>query len=264
MEKILFSSFFVLFLFLNFAYANNESFDFHEKESFTAAQNNDYKLSLYHIDEALKIDPHNLGLLQNKGGLLALLERYEDALIEINKVLEIQPNHINTLYNKAKILTYIEKNDEAIFVLEKILHLEPQNDLAKELRTELINNKRISVDGYVQIQIRNSQDQLIGYIETDRVNLFDYHQVKDYLYNLPTKKYLTSNNSEFVLIERDNIENFDTLQNPIVYGVSFVFIENDGIETPALMAGHDGIVVSPGDKIYSSWRIILPVESIRE
>ncbi|NHI03160.1 TPR domain protein, putative component of TonB system [Candidatus Nitrosotalea sp. TS] len=88
------------------------------------------------FEEALGIDPDDLGALSLKGYSLDSLGRYREAIGCFDKVLEQQPNELNISVNKGLALLHLGKYDEAIAYFDKVLEYEPDNLFASEWKKD--------------------------------------------------------------------------------------------------------------------------------
>ena len=107
----------------------------------------------------------------------------------------------------------------------------------------------------VQIQIRDSNENLVGYIETDRVtvqNLQELSVILDSMSkNIENTKIVTIDEKKYQVITGigDAKYTVDTV-------ASMSFITNDG--ESVVFANHDGIPIREGDSVISTWTMIRP------
>jgi len=66
----------------------------------------------------------------HRGGVLLLLERFDEALEDVNEALRIDPNYATAYLGRGRIYNMMEKFDEATIDLKKAIELNPQNTLA--------------------------------------------------------------------------------------------------------------------------------------
>jgi hypothetical protein len=108
---------------------------------------------------------------------------------------------------------------------------------------------------FIQIQIRNSDDSLVGYIETDRITVTNLPQLFDILDDMSTNP----DNTRTVFV--------DDKKYQVVTGVgdakyaadtvaSMSFVTNDG--ESVVFANHDGIPIRAGDSVTSTWTMVRP------
>ena len=107
----------------------------------------------------------------------------------------------------------------------------------------------------IQIQIRDSNDSLVGYIETHRITVTNLDKLSEILDDMSTNpdntKIITIDDKKYQVITGvgDGKYTSDTM-------VSMSLITNDG--ESIVYANHDGIPIRIGDSIISTWTMIRP------
>ena len=107
----------------------------------------------------------------------------------------------------------------------------------------------------IQIQIRDSNDSLVGYIETHRITVTNLDELSkildDMSTNLDNTKIITLDDKKYQVITGvgDAKYTSDTM-------VSMTLITNNG--ESIVSANHDGIPIRIGDSIISTWTMIRP------
>ena len=204
----------------------------------------------------------NVDDLFKKGLEATFKHKYDEAIQYFDKVLEINPKNVDALNNKAAALIKLAKYDEAIQYLDKILEIDPKNAVALSNKKTVINrdipysisqeNKgRLSI--FVQIQIRNSAGQLVGYIESDRIRIPDPELLGIVLDTTTVgKSTFTQNGQNFVRNEISTIGEYDG-DDTVVSKTGYT----QG-ETWLIYADHDGYPLVKGDQTISLWTIIRP------
>lgn len=110
------------------------------------------------IDEALELDPNNLGALEKKGDALFKLGNNDEALLNyekilqispnhvvrsgkplFEKVLEINPNHVFAMNKKGENLLKQDSLDEAILYFDKVLEINPNH-------ADSLSNKGVTLE----------------------------------------------------------------------------------------------------------------------
>jgi tetratricopeptide (TPR) repeat protein len=96
-------------------------------------------LRLY--DKALSIQSNSIDILSNKGMLLIILKRYDEANKVFDKVLSIDPNNVAGLYNKGVALEKIGNTFEANKYYTLALKINPnyKPDLINRISRPSIN-----------------------------------------------------------------------------------------------------------------------------
>ena len=107
----------------------------------------------------------------------------------------------------------------------------------------------------VQIQIRDSNQNLVGYIETDRITVQDLEQLSvildDMSINSENTKILTVDDKKYEVIT--GVGNAEYISETVV---SLSAITNDG--KTIVYANYDGFPVREGDIVITTWTMIRP------
>ncbi len=109
---------------------------------------------------------------------------------------------------------------------------------------------------FVQTQVRNSDGQLVAYLEANKIAILQPEKLDKFLDSKPVTSIVTSGGEDFELIQVDvekHVEESDVISKTVLGTM-----END---TPILLAAsdHDGYPIAPGDTITSIWTVIRPV-----
>lgn len=91
--------------------------------------------------QALKLAPEDLELLNNYAGVLFKLKQYDTALIYLDRALKIQPNNIQLHLTKAQVYFWLHQKEQEIVTYQGILkfapdHLLTLNNLAQIYRDD--------------------------------------------------------------------------------------------------------------------------------
>jgi hypothetical protein len=101
----------------------------------------------------------------------------------------------------------------------------------------------------LQLLIRNSDGNLIAYVEPTIKYISNLHMLHKYLDTMQNKTIITKGGQSFEVIQSVHDEGFDTLAQ---YS-SFIFSYNG---TDVLEFTHDGYIAGPGDTITVSLKVI--------
>jgi len=105
----------------------------------------------------------------------------------------------------------------------------------------------------IQIQIRDSDDSLVGYIETDRITVTNLPQLFDILDDMSTN----SDDTKIIFI--------DDKKYQVITGIGDAKYTSDTTASmslitkagePILFANYDGIPIRTGDSIISTWTMV--------
>ena len=241
---------------------SQEDIDTLFKKGLEAIIRYEYDEAIQYFDKVLEIDPKNVDALNNKGVSLGNLHKYDEAIQYFDKVLEIDPKNVEALNNKAAALIKLAKYDDAIQYFDKVLEIDPKNAIALSNKKIVLNrdvsysvtheNKdRLSV--FVQIQIRNSAGQLVGYIESDRVRIPDLELLYIILDTTTVgKSTFIQNGQSFVRNEISTVGEYDE-EDTVISKTGYV--QGD---TWLFYADHDGYPLVKGDQTIILWTIIRP------
>ncbi|MDA1125301.1 MAG: hypothetical protein O3C04_06645 [Crenarchaeota archaeon] len=187
--------------------------------------------AIIYLDKILEQEPDNLKALNNKAGLLIILEKFEESLNLSNKVLKIDPDRISTLTNKAIALKMLKEYEKSFLTFSKIMVLEPENQAVQKSRANLLSGTpTISTSDskyyvHVLITVRDENGNLVATTESTNAR---------YLPSLFTEKWWEK------LDEQGGIEN--TKDGELFTKTNRLIPETDYIGMPMLqrqMSGYD-------------------------
>ena len=169
---------------------------------------------------------------------------------------------VDALFRKGLEATIKQKYDEAIQYFGKVLEIDPNNAIALSNKKIVLNRdilhsvtqeNKTGLSIFVQIQIRNSAGQLVGYIETDRVEISDLELIGIILDTTTVgKSTFTQNGQNFVRNEISSTGGYDG---------DYTVISKTGYihgDTWLFYADHDGYPLVKGDQNIVLWTIIRP------
>jgi tetratricopeptide (TPR) repeat protein len=101
-------------------------------------QQGDYNYAITELKKALSVTPDFADLRNMLGIAFANKGLKDDAILEFKTALKINPEYLKAHLNLA--LTYYEKSsfEESLRHLEKVIQIDPENELALNLKEELI------------------------------------------------------------------------------------------------------------------------------
>ena len=137
------------------------------------------------------------------------LEEYDNAISYFDKVLEINPNNTIAFNNKAYSYFQQDYIIHSIMEYANTLIIDPSNESAT---TNLVLLKSfipyVESKGFVEITIYNSQNQLIGYLKSDKVKIIDGKDTVDYIKRVFHKKTITHNDEKFETYQFENASTY--------------------------------------------------------
>jgi len=105
----------------------------------------------------------------------------------------------------------------------------------------------------LQLQLRNSEGQLITYIEPTTMLIINIFMVHEFLDTIENKTIIEKDGQMFELIQYESTASFDTTKQIATFGMVYK-------GTFPLLFRHDGYLTSPGDTLYVSWKIIRTIQ----
>ena len=107
----------------------------------------------------------------------------------------------------------------------------------------------------IQIQVRNSDNSLVGYIETDRITVTNLSQLFDILDDMSANP----DNTKTVFVDDKKYQvmtGVGDAKHAADTVASMSFVTNDG--ESVVFANHDGIPIRAGDSVISTWTMVRP------
>ena len=108
-------------------------------------------------------------------------------------------------------------------------------------------------DVSLQLQVRNSEGQLITYIEPTIMFISNIKLVHEFLDTKENKKIIEKDGEKLELIQYEQIFRFD---NTAQYSTLQMRYNNDYV----LLFRHDGYFTSPGDTLDTFWKITRTIQ----
>ena len=89
--------------------------------------NNDFEQALRCYEQAIELEPDEPSHLNNKGGALARLQRYDVALEVYEECLELDPEHLTAKEAKQKLLIKLNQSEDLLDELKSSLDSDPES-----------------------------------------------------------------------------------------------------------------------------------------
>ena len=101
-----------------------------------------YTRAFQFYDEALKLSPGDIRLLNNSGLVLTRLQKKEEALENFQKILKIEPDNENALMNVIIINASLNRLQEAVNLCKKVLEIKQDDPIFLQLLATLYLKSR--------------------------------------------------------------------------------------------------------------------------
>ncbi len=105
----------------------------------------------------------------------------------------------------------------------------------------------------LQLQLRNSDGQLVTYIEPTTMYILNLRMVHEFLDTKENKKIIEKDGEMFEVIEYKQIFRFSTTKQIATLGMWY----QDGF---ILLFRHDAFLTAPGDRMDASWKIVRTIQ----
>jgi len=105
----------------------------------------------------------------------------------------------------------------------------------------------------LQLQLRNSDGQLVTYIEPTTMYIANIEMVHKVLDTKENKQIIEKDGEMFEVIQYEQTVRFDKTAQYATYGMWY----KDGF---ALLFRHDGFLTSPGDTLDVFWKIVRTIQ----
>ena len=105
----------------------------------------------------------------------------------------------------------------------------------------------------LQLQLRNSDGQLITYIEPTTMYIANIEMVHEYLDTKENKKIIEKDGETFEVIKYEQIFRFSETKQIATLGMVYK-------DTFVLSFRHDGYLTAPGDTLDASWKIVRTIQ----
>jgi tetratricopeptide (TPR) repeat protein len=109
-------------------------------------------------DKALKINPNDESVWENKANALGSLDKDEEAIQCYDKALEINPENDYALAMKASHFVTLEKYEEAIQCYDKALEINPENDRVLAMKDQLTKFHESYLSDLQKVKDRNLEN----------------------------------------------------------------------------------------------------------
>jgi tetratricopeptide (TPR) repeat protein len=224
----------------------NNDLDFLMEQAITSLNNLDYESALLYYNEILKQDPNNYSVLNNKGSILLKLERYEEALKIFEKAIEINPKFVEAINNKGITLINLNQKFDALSTFYQAYRIDPENSITiKNMGLIVESMPFLRENGYAKIEIRTSDDQLVGYTQAHRLAV-QYPLAGEWLDNNAKWNPVEINGEELEVVQftRD----FEIKESGL-YALTKLALDEGTFGVEIIEIVHNGFLVKQDDKV---------------
>jgi len=217
------------------------------------------------FDEILSKDPKHVGALIGKGMALKNLQKFEEARNFLDTALELEPDNISAKLERLVVLKHLKDHDEIrgslVEILgpnlEKIEYFDNPSCFSCFGYVPFLHPMRDTDDyiGSVHFEIRDSNDNLVGVVESDLI-WYPAHPIFDNsLSKHPVSRMLEKDGDIYEM--RKFIVNYDVNMdlNEIFLNKLVTHGKIGGVEIIFLVAANMGIAVEEGDHFVAEFEI---------
>ena len=217
------------------------------------------------FDEILSEDPNHVSALMGKGMALKHLQKYEEARNFLDTVLELEPDNAYAIIERLYVLQYLKDHDEigSSLVeilgpnLEKIEYFYNPNCFSCFGYVPFLQPMRDTDDyiGSVHFEMRDSNDNLVGVVESDLI-WYPTHPIFDSsLSKHPVSRTLEKDGNIYEM--RKFIVKYDVNMdlNEIFLNKVTTHGEIGGAKINFLVTTNIGIAVEEGDHFVAEFEI---------
>ena len=216
-------------------------------------------------DEFLRKDPNHVSALIEKGIALKHLQKFEEARNFLDAALKLEPDNIYAKVERLDVLRYLKDHDEirrsSVEILgpnlEKIEYFDNPNCFSCFGYVPFLHPMRDTDDyiGSVHFEMRDSNDNLVGVVESDLI-WYPTHPIFDNsLSKHPVSRTLEKDGNIYEM--RKFIVNYDVNMdlNEIFLNKITTHGEIGGIKINFLVVANMGIAVEEGDHFVAEFEI---------
>jgi len=220
------------------------------------------------FDEILSKDPKHVSALIGKGMALKNLQKFEEARNFLDTALELEPDNISAKLERLVVLKHLKDHDEIrgslVEILgpnlEKIEYFDNPNCFTCFGSVPFLHPMRDTDDyiGSVQFKMRDSNDNVVGVVESDLI-YYPTHPIFDNsLSKHPVSRTVEKDGNIYEMkkfsVKYDvNMLKHDVFLNKLM--VHGIFKELGGVEIIFLTATNMGIAVEEGDHFVAEFEI---------
>ena len=219
------------------------------------------------FDEILSEDPKHVTALIGKGMALKHLQKFEEARNFLDTALELEPDNLDAKIERLEVLRYLKDHDEIrrslVEILgpnlEKIEYFDNPSCFHCFGYVPFLHPMRDTDDyiGSVHFEMRDSNDNLVGVVESDLI-WYPTHPIFDSsLSKIPVSRMLEKDGDIYEMREF-NVKRYDVSMEEaqdIFLNMLVTQAETGGVKINFLVVINMGIAVEEGDHFVAEFEI---------
>jgi len=209
-----------------------------------------------YFERTLEIRPRSVMALNNMGTSFIGQGDIEQGIQYFDKVLEMNPEHVNTLNNKADALIRLGEYEDAFTSLNKVMKIDSGNKEAiANLQFIEFKLEYLEIDGFMEIQVNDSQGNLVTHFRTRNFNVLDNSLAEDVINSFSVKKIIIRDGQEFEVLQKKISIREESDSTPGRTGFHFTY----NPEVMIAYSTHYQFVLEEGDVVTFYSNIFRPI-----
>ena len=217
-------------------------------------------------DEFLRKDPNNVSALIEKGIALKHLQKFEEARNFLDAALKLEPDNVYAKIQRLHVLQYLKDHDEirrsSVEILglnlEKIEYLDNPACFSCLGYVPFMHPMRDTDDyiGSVHFEMRDSNDNLVGVVETDLI-WYPVHPIFDNsLSKYPVSRMIEKDGNIYEMREFNSKYSIGMEEEqPLFLNMLKQYGDIGGARINFLVATNIGIAIEEGDNFVAKFEI---------
>ncbi|MBS3923023.1 MAG: tetratricopeptide repeat protein [Nitrosarchaeum sp.] len=232
----------------------NDDIDNLHNKSTMLINNLQYDKALKILDKIISMDENNIQALSNKGAILLKLKNYDESIKYFDRVLKIKPNSVESLNNKGIALYELGNYSDSSLSFYESAKIDPENQITKDNLERIMEKIPYVQDrGYVKIELRDKQNNLVGYTEA-----------YDFIMKYPLANIALGNDWVDVEVNEMHLQKLEKIieinfTSTGLYARSDILLNIGEVYYRVIEISHDSFLVENGDHA----KVILDIFRIR-
>jgi tetratricopeptide (TPR) repeat protein len=217
-------------------------------------------------DEFLKKDPNHVSALIEKGIALKHLQKFEEARNFLDTALKLEPDNVYAKVERLDVLRYLKDHDEIrkslVEILgpnlEKIEYFDNPNCFSCFGYVPFLHQMRDTDDyiGSVHFEMRDSNDNLVGVVESDLIYYPNHPVFDNSLSKHPVSRTLEKDGNIYEMREFNSKYSIGMEEEqPFFLNMLKQYGNIGGVKITFLVATNMGIAIAEGDHFVAEFEI---------